>query len=199
MTKKKQELIISPNYARPYYEDLPPIDYEVDEIMFRIAQGETLRAICKSADLPSYAHVLRWVTSGQYPGITKRFTAALACAGHVAAERIQEVLARLVVGAEDKKKAQAEIADIMKQLELGLLSAEEAAELSKVATARASENLLDANRAKVMIDALKWTAERQCPQFYTPQRNIGITPLGDSPTSGAKTVFVNFIDSDPNE
>lgn len=185
-------LIINPNYTRPPRYDIPPLDYEIDEIMFRIAEGETLRHICKAANLPSYAHVLRWVTSGEYPQITRRFTAALACAGHVAAERIQEVLQRLLTSPEQKLLVENKIKVTMQQISDGLISADEGAEIVNAAITFLNENLLDVNRAKILINALQWTAERQCPQFYTPQRNISID-VGEV-NSPAKTIFVNFID-----
>lgn len=67
-----------------------------DEICERIANGETLRSICRIAGMPSYRSVYRWREA--YPEFASRLAHARDCGGDVIAE---ETLAIADEGSND--------------------------------------------------------------------------------------------------
>lgn len=95
-----------------------------NEICTRIANGESLRAICREEKMPVTSTVLLWVIDGKHQSFSEQYTRARAAQGFNDAEKIREV-AEMVSAGE-----------------------------------------LDPQQAKVMIDAYKWTAERNAPKHY---------------------------------
>lgn len=159
MASKRQQaerLLLGPDRQTQFYDNSPPQQWELDELLYRLACGETLKTICAGDHMPAVGHVLRWLTSGDYPDFNQRFISALAAAGHMHAEKLFEILYKLEVG------------------------------------------LLDPKAARVMVDAIKWLAERQCPQIYGRREIALVTPgraVQDAPAS--KVILVNFVDPDP--
>lgn len=106
-----------------------------DEICLRLADGESLRSICRDKDMPCKASVLLWVVSG-----------------------------RVIEGTDRQFKDQ-----YMTAREAGGFShADEALDLRH--EVRSGD--LDPHQAKVMLDALKWGAERMAPKHHAQRQEV---------------------------
>ena len=106
-----------------------------DEICRRIADGESLRAVCMDDEMPDKSTVLLWVVNG-----------------------------RIIDGTERQffdQYAQARTA-------AGFSHADEAMELRH----ELRSGGLDPQSAKVILEALKWGAERMAPKHHSSRQEI---------------------------
>jgi len=63
----------------------------VDEICRRIAEGESLRSICRDEHTPAISTVTMWIVDGTQPDFVERYRQAREAAGYAHADRIQEI------------------------------------------------------------------------------------------------------------
>jgi hypothetical protein len=116
-----------------------PTDYNLDKalaICERIADGESLRAICRDADMPARSTVFRWLSLED--GFSDLYARAKEEAAELFAEEIVEIA--------DEREGKAIMAD----------GAEVAVVFDSTAVAR--------NRLRV--DARKWVAAKLKPRKY---------------------------------
>lgn len=101
-----------------------------DTICQRLADGESLRSICREAKMPALSTVLLWVVDGKHPDFSEQYTRAREAAGYAHADRILDTLT--------------------------LLEAEQ----------------VKPDTARVILDGLKWSAERMAPKAHSPRHQV---------------------------
>lgn len=101
-----------------------------DEIAQRLAEGESLRSICRDEHIPAKSTVLLWVVDGEHEAFSDQYRRAREAAGYSHGD---------------------EVRDIAEELRNGKL---------------------EPQTAKVMLDALKWSAERMAPKSHSPRQEI---------------------------
>jgi len=67
----------------------------VDEICRRIAEGESLRSICRDEHTPAMSTVTLWIVDGKHPDFSARYQQAREAAGYSHADQITEVAQKL--------------------------------------------------------------------------------------------------------
>jgi hypothetical protein len=108
-----------------------------DRICERIAEGESLRAICETKDYPARRTVLRWVEADEK--LQKQY-------GKAQMDRIDHYAEQII-----------EIADEVRTGEKRVTKANGDVEVTEV-------DMVE--RARVQIDARKWTCARMNPKKY---------------------------------
>lgn len=101
----------------------------VDEICTRIAEGESLRSICRDDHTPVLSTVLLWVVRDK-DGFSEQYHAAREAAGYAHADEALELRHLLYDGT------------------------------------------IDHQSAKVILDALKWGAERMAPKRHSQRQEL---------------------------
>lgn len=64
---------------------------KVDEMLRRLADGESLRSICATEGMPAKCTVLGWVVDGKHPEFAEAYMTARRAAGFAHADRVVEV------------------------------------------------------------------------------------------------------------
>jgi len=133
-----------------------PTIYTADltaEISRRLAEGESLRSICRDAHMPAISTVLLWVVDGKHQDFSEQYVIARQAQGYSHADKLLDVATMVATG----------------ELEPG--------------------------QAKVIMDAYKWTAERNAPKAYGPKQQIdnissdkSMTPQLDTSTLSTSTL-----------
>lgn len=139
-----------------------------DRICKRISGGESLRSICDSKTMPDKSTVLLWVVNGKHDGFYDQYRQAREAAGYSHADRIINLIDRLDPESNGIDDIDPEDRD--------------AVELAKL-------RRLDPQTAKVMIDGLKWAAERMAPKAHAARQEIDHTS-----TDGSMTPKVTAVD-----
>lgn len=124
-----------------------PSDYSdelVNQILDRLANGESLRAICAGDDMPNRATVFRWLRS--YP----EFAALYA----LAREAQADAYADDVVALADEQL----IGTITTEKEVAVDGS-----LQPVTETRTADAV---DRSRLMVDSRKWAAARMSPRKY---------------------------------
>lgn len=131
----------------------------IEEICTRIAGGESLRSICRDADMPAMSTVLLWVVDGKHPEFSEQYAQAREAQGHSDADRIREVMAAV------------------------------------------AEGQMTPQQGKVIIDGLKWIAERQAPKQYAArsERKLEMSGPGGAPIGFNGKFQIEFVGDDDDE
>ena len=139
-----------------------------EEICERLAGGESLNAICKDEHMPNKSSVLLWVVQGRTvensePSVnfSDKYHEAREAAGYSHADRILTLVDKLDPENLNPENFNPEDPD--------------AIELAKL-------QRLDHQTAKVMIDGLKWAAERMAPRKHATRQEIDHTSSDGSMT-----------------
>ena len=106
-----------------------------DEICVRLAEGESLRSICRDEHLPQKSSILLWVVNGRNIEGTDRLFS-------------------------DQYRIAREAG--------GFSHADEALDLRH----DVREGSVDPQSAKVILDALKWGAERMAPKHHSARQEV---------------------------
>lgn len=132
-----------------------------EKICERIAAGESLNAICKEPDMPSKSSALLWVVqhreiedSETGEKFSDKYHEAREAAGYSHADRIISLVERLDPENMNPDNFDPDDTD--------------AIELAKL-------QRLDHQTAKVMIDGLRWAAERMAPKKHSTRQEIDHT------------------------
>ena len=143
----------------------------------RLAGGESLNSICKDPDMPTKSSVLLWVVQGreiEFPEppdppvkFSDKYHEAREAAGYSHADRILTLIDKL-----DPEGLNPDNFDP---------DDPNAIELAKL-------QRLDHQTAKVMIDGLKWAAERMAPRKHAIRQEIDHTSSDGSMTPKGRTL-----------
>lgn len=74
-------------------------------ICVRLAEGESLRRICKDSDMPVLSTVLLWVVDGKHPEFSERYARAREAQGHALADTMLDLHRELRDGDIDDRTA----------------------------------------------------------------------------------------------
>lgn len=129
----------------------------VEDICFRLANGEPLTRICRDDWMPHYSTVMRWLGSGDHPDFCDMYARAREVQADYLADQIVEI-------ADDTRRLM--VAQLMPDPNdpRGVLQVvrDEAGNPAVIADARAL-----CQAAKEQIDARKWIAAKLKPRKYS--------------------------------
>lgn len=132
-----------------------PSDFAADiaaEILERMADGESLRAICRDEHMPSKAAVFRWLAAPAHASFRDQYALAREAQADAYADDIVDIADRSRRGKIVKVTPIVGKDDDGNEVVLG----------EKVETTT-SDNV---NRSRLMIDARKWFAGKVAPKKY---------------------------------
>lgn len=76
-----------------------------DEVARRLAEGESLRSICRDDHLPAMSTILLWVVDQKHQDFSDQYRAAREAAGYAHADKVADLPAKLESGEMDAQVA----------------------------------------------------------------------------------------------
>ena len=125
----------------------------VDQICERLVEGESLRKICKRADMPGISTVIRWLADDAHTAFRAQYTRAREAQADTLAD---EILA---------------IADTPKLGTVTMTKAVTVAGVTGVETKTKRGDMLGHRR--LMVDSRKWLASKLYPKKYGDRLELG--------------------------